>query len=186
MTGPESADEHIASTIAAVREGGRHWAALVDARRSVAAAADRRTCLLISLLCGVVLLGAVTACALTVGPALGGTNVLVPVVVALFGVSGAMPAYLIATVLAGRSPGRIGIAGAIMRSGQALLAGAAVAAVAAGVLVGMPPAGIVVGVLVAVLAFLGRPVIDLFARMAASGLSICDGEMFDLRRKFPC
>ena len=164
----ESADEHVASTIAAVREGGRHWAAVADARLAAAAAANRRTCLLISMLCGVALLGAVAACALTVGPALGGNDILVPVVVALFGVSGAMPAYLIATALAGRSPGRLGIAAAIIRSGQALFAGAAAGAVAAGVLVGMPAAGIVVGVLVAVLALLGRPVIDLFARMAAS------------------
>lgn len=82
--------------------------------------------------------------------------------------SGALPAYLMATVLAGRSPGSLGIAAAIMRSGQALFAGAAVAAVAAGVLAGVPFSGIIFGVLIVVLALLGRPVIDLFARMAAS------------------
>ena len=177
----ESADEHIASTIAAVKDGGRRWSALVDERRSAARAADRRTCLLVSLLCGMLALCSLAACALTVGTALRGNGIVVPIVVGMFGLSGAFPLYVVATAVAqtavrvdGVLPARIRIAAAIIRSGQAVFLGSALGTGVAGVLVavnGAPIAvivGVVVGAVVAAAAALGRTLAGLFRRMAAA------------------
>jgi len=162
----DSAEEHIAATIAAVREGGRRWSALADDRLVAARAADRRACLLISLLCGVLLLCSVVACALALGPALRGTSVIVPIVVALFGLSGALPLYVVASAAA-----RLPVAVAVARSGQALFLGAALGAVVAGLVVafnGTPfaaVAGLVVGAAVVAPAVLGRRLVDLIQRV---------------------
>lgn len=153
----ESAEEHIAATIAAVRDGGRRWTALTDSHRAEVRAADRRSSLLTSLLCALLLLVSVVACALTVGPALAGRGVLVPVVVAFFGMSGSLPLYVIASA----AP-QLRAATAIVHSGQALFLGTALATVVAGVLAavnGVPVAaavGIGAGLVVAGAAWSGR------------------------------
>jgi hypothetical protein len=176
-----STDEHLAASIAAIRDSAHQWIALVDAERVAARRANRRVCLLASLVCGLLLIGAATACAMTIGLAFRGTPILVPIVVALFGMSGALPFYALAAaaaLMAVRADGErlrhIRVTIAVIRAGQAMFIGSALAVIGAGVLVavnGFPAAailGVGAGATVGGFAVAGRALTGLVQRTAAA------------------
>jgi hypothetical protein len=164
----DSTDGHIADAIAAIRDESRRWSALVRAREATSRAAVRRTCLLVTALSAVLLLGAVAAASVAAKLALGGTLIAVPIFVAVLGLSGSLSLYVVGAAVAYRSvasgralPARVRVIAAVTMTGQTLSMGTALATALAGVLVavnGLPSAAVLAAGVAGGVAVLGRKI----------------------------
>jgi hypothetical protein len=161
-----STDEDIADALAAIKGESQRWSALAEARRTASRAAGRQTCLLVTALSSVLMIGALVASALTAKPAVSGTLIAVPVFVAVLGLSGSLLLYVIGAAVAYRSvvTDQVWEAGmrfivAITMTGRALFLGTALATVVAGGLVaanGRPSAAVLATVVAVGVAALGQ------------------------------